>query len=137
MPSGSCLCGEIKIAYTGKPVFTSICYCYDDRKLANMQVFQVPRSSFSVTQGEPKVYTKRSEHGNEISNHFCPTCGTTLYRTGGAAVNKDNVGIRAGVLDDQSFVDTPPSLEVYVERRPPWIKQVEGAVQLNGRYERI
>ncbi|RQM06751.1 hypothetical protein DH86_00003934 [Scytalidium sp. 3C] len=41
----------------------------------------------------------------------------------------------AGTLDDQSILDTPPAIEVYVERRPPWIKQVEGAVQLNGKYE--
>lgn len=30
----------------------------------------------------------------------------------------DNVGLRAGVLDDQSILDKPPALEVYVERRP-------------------
>lgn len=50
-------------------------------------------------------------------------------------MNKDKIGIRAGVLDDQSILDNPPALEVYVERRPPWIKQVEGAVQLNHKYE--
>lgn len=39
---------------------------------------------------------------------------------------KDNVGLRAGVLDDQSILDKPPAIEVYVERRPrvskpfPW-----------------
>lgn len=32
---------------------------------------------------------------------------------------KDNVGLRAGVLDDQSILDKPIGIEVYVERRPP------------------
>ncbi len=32
---------------------------------------------------------------------------------------KDNVGLRAGVLDDQSILDKPPAIEVYVERQPP------------------
>lgn len=46
------------------------------------------------------------------------------------------VGLRAGVLDDQSIVnEKPPQIEVYVERRPDWVKQVEGAVQLNAKYE--
>lgn len=68
-------------------------------------------------------------------NYFCATCGTTLYRTGGAERNSDKIGVRAGVLDDQSLLDNPPAIEVYVEKRPPWVKQVEGAIQLNGKYE--
>lgn len=31
---------------------------------------------------------------------------------------KDNVGLRAGVLDDQSILEKPPAIEVFVERRP-------------------
>ena len=50
---------------------------------------------------------------------------------------KDNIGVRAGVLDDQSFTDAPPQVEVYVERRPPWIKPVEGSYQLNGKSEQV
>jgi hypothetical protein len=32
---------------------------------------------------------------------------------------KDNIGLRAGVLDDQTLLDKPPAIEVYVEKRPP------------------
>lgn len=32
--------------------------------MANGQVFQVLKTSFSVTKGEPKTYTKVSDHGN-------------------------------------------------------------------------
>ena len=45
------------------------------------------------------------------------------------------VGIRAGVLDDQSILDEPPMMEVYVERRPMWMKKIDGATQLSGTYE--
>ncbi|KAI6085673.1 Mss4-like protein [Hypoxylon rubiginosum] len=135
MPTGSCLCGEIKISYEGNPSFRAICYCHDDRKMAMTQVYQVPKENFKVVQGEPKTYTKVSDHGNEISNHFCGTCGTTLFRTGGNEHVLDKVGLRAGVLDDQSLLDTPPGIEVYVEKRPPWIKQIEGAMQMSGKYE--
>ncbi|KAI0480735.1 hypothetical protein GGR56DRAFT_627328 [Xylariaceae sp. FL0804] len=69
----------------------------------------------------------------EISSHFCLSCGTTLFRTGGAPVNMDKVGIRAGVLDNQTLRDKPPAIQVFVDRRPPWINQVEGALQLNMR----
>jgi hypothetical protein len=46
------------------------------------------------------------------------------------------VGIRAGILDDQNLLnEKPPQIEVYVEKRPKWMKKVEGAVQLDGKYE--
>ncbi|KAK6955886.1 hypothetical protein Daesc_003532 [Daldinia eschscholtzii] len=120
MPTGSCLCGEITVAYEGDPVST---------------VFQIPKTGFSVTKGEPKTWTKVSDHGNEITNHFCATCGVLMFKTSGAAVNRERIGLRAGVLDDQNLLDTPPSVEIYVERRPQWLKQVEGAMQLNSKFE--
>lgn len=50
---------------------------------------------------------------------------------------KDNVGLRAGVLDDQSLLDKPPAIEVYVERRPrvskplPWALSVSAGTGMN------
>lgn len=72
----------------------------------------------------------------KINAHFCGTCGTTLYRTGGAPNVENMVGVRAGVLDDQTPLnEEPPKIEVYVEKRPKWLSKVAGAVQLNGKYE--
>jgi hypothetical protein len=46
------------------------------------------------------------------------------------------VGIKAAVLDDQTPLnEKPPQIEVYVERRPKWMMKLEGATQLNGKYE--
>ncbi|OTB13541.1 hypothetical protein K445DRAFT_24714 [Daldinia sp. EC12] len=135
MPTGSCLCGEITVAYEGDPVSTSICHCHDCRKTPSTQVFQIPKTGFSVTKGEPKTWTKVSDHGNEITNHFCTTCGVLMFKTSGAAVNRERIGLRAGVLNDESLLDTPPRVEIYVERRPQWLKQIEGAMQLNSKFE--
>ena len=73
----------------------------------------------------------------DITNHFCATCGTVLFRTGGYPGNADKIGLRAGVLDDQSLLNAPPMVEVYAERRPPWVQPIEGAIQLNRKYEPI
>ena len=135
MPTGQCLCGEIKISFTGEPTYTALCHCLDDRKMSNTQVWQIPSSKFSVTAGEPKVWTKVSDHDHEINTHFCANCGTALFRTAGAKSVEGMVGLRAGVLDDPTLLDVPPKIEVYVERRPKWLPQIEGAVQLNAKYE--
>ena len=59
-----------------------------------------------------------------------------MYRTGGSPNVAGMVGIRAGVLDDQSILnEQPPKIEVYVERRPKWMQKVENAYQLSGKYE--
>lgn len=83
MPTGVCLCGEIKISYSGQPAVTvsrssdqphirctdekclskAICHCDDDRRMSNYQTFQVPKQNFTLEQGEPKVYTKLSDFG--------------------------------------------------------------------------
>ena len=46
----------------------------------------------------------------------------------------DYIGLRAGVLDDQSILDKAPVIEVYVERRMKWLKPVDGAIQLDAQY---
>jgi len=47
----------------------------------------------------------------------------------------DFIGLRAGVLDDQSILDKAPMMEVYVERRMKWLKPVDGAMQLDAQYQ--
>jgi hypothetical protein len=47
------------------------------------------------------------------------------------------IGLRAGVLDDQSILDKAPMVEVYVERRMQWLKRVDGAIQLDAQYQAV
>ena len=61
-----------------------------------------------------------------------------MYRTGGSPQVEGLVGLRTGCLDDQSAIrNTPPMMEVYVEQRPIWRAKIEGAMQLNGKYEPV
>jgi hypothetical protein len=71
----------------------------------------------------------------DIHTHFCPSCGTALFRTGGVPAMADFIGLRAGVLDDQTILDKAPMMEVYVEKRMKWLKPVDGAIQLDGEYQ--
>jgi hypothetical protein len=41
------------------------------------------------------------------------------------------IGLRAGVLDDQTILDKAPMMEVYVERRMKWLRPVDGAMQMD------
>lgn len=76
-----------------------------------------------------------TSYPQEIHTHFCQRCGTAMFRTGGAPTVEGMIGLRAGVLDDQTILNVAPQMEVFVERRQKWMPPIEGAVQLNGKYE--
>ncbi|KAJ9612870.1 hypothetical protein H2200_002811 [Cladophialophora chaetospira] len=142
--SGSCLCGNVKIEVTGEPEFKTICHCLDDRKISNSAfsyACNFPKSQFSITASSDtslKTYTKTSDHGTQISSHFCSNCGVTLWRSGGT-MGADIVNVKAGVLDDPQWLSESgkPVLEVYVDRRLQWVPKLEGVLQLNSKYEII
>lgn len=104
--------------------------------MADVSVYQIPKQNFKITSGTPTTWKKVSDFDREITNHFCATCGTVLFRTGGSPNVRDCIGLRAGVLDDQNIVnETVPKIEVFPERRPKWRTKIEGAIQLKGQVE--
>lgn len=81
--------------------------------------------------GKPKEISKTADTGKKITSHFCPDCGTTLFRTGesfpGAVI------IKAGILDDPEWPNkNPPKGELFAGERINWINEVKDAAQMPG-----
>jgi len=55
--------------------------------------------------------------------HFCPRCGSRLF-----SVDEREAEVKLGIL---SKAPTPlvPSYELWVKRREPWLRPVDGATQ--------
>ena len=75
---------------------------------------------------------KTIESGKTMSNYFCKTCGTLMYRVG-----EDFPGLsilRIGTVDDFTLMETKlkPKLEQYTKDRTSWFTGVEGARQTEG-----
>jgi hypothetical protein len=76
--------------------------------------------------------TKTIGSGKWMSNHFCKTCGTLMYRTSekysGLSI------LRLGTVDDFTLMETKlkPQLEQYVEHRVSWLSGVDGARKAEG-----
>jgi hypothetical protein len=72
------------------------------------------------------------ESGNTMTNYFCDTCGTLMYRVSSGASGKSV--LRVGTVDDFSLHETKlkPRVEQYTKDRVSWlcgsqsVKQVEG-----------
>ncbi|KAI1504742.1 Mss4-like protein [Biscogniauxia marginata] len=123
MPTGSCFCGNIRISYEGEPSVQALCYCIDCRKVTGSTYSTnliVPDAEFRVLAGTPKRIAKIADSGHEIASHFCPDCGTTLWREGPAFPGSKIV--KAGVLDDENALgELNPTVELFVSRRPGWV----------------
>lgn len=62
------------------------------------------------------------DEGGRISFRFCPTCGSTVCWT--ASDGEGSTSIAVGAFADGSFPG--PTVEVYEERRHPWLEKPRG-----------
>ncbi|KAI9742444.1 MAG: hypothetical protein M1818_003978 [Claussenomyces sp. TS43310] len=91
----------------------------------------VPSEHFKLESGTPKTISKTADSGKQITNYFCPECGTTLYRIG-ETFGAQHI-IKSGVLDDPEWHrKNPPKGELYAPDRLAWISKVDGAQQVTG-----
>ncbi|CZT11904.1 related to DUF636 domain protein [Rhynchosporium agropyri] len=133
MPAGGCFCNKIRVNFDGEPNAHLLCHCLDCRKIGGASYSNnlvVPEDTFKV-EGKPKEISKQADSGKKITSHFCPDCGTTLFRTGesfpGAVI------IKTGIFDDPKWADNnPPKGELYVKERVQWVPALDGAAQIEG-----
>ncbi len=79
----SCLCGGIKLSYSGVIGPANYCHC-DDCRRANGSAFnigvRVERKDLKVNAcSELKSYRYTSESGSEIERCFCGSCGSPIF----------------------------------------------------------
>ncbi|KAL1746740.1 Mss4-like protein, partial [Schizophyllum fasciatum] len=118
--TGSCLCGAVRIVYTGKPVTKGLCHCLDCRKISGTAFstnLLFPSTAITLHSGTPRTYTTHGGSGQPITSFFCGACGTTLYRE--TPVFPGLTVVKAGVLDDARALDAlaRPALEIFARRR--------------------
>lgn len=68
-------------------------------------------------QGPTRSYTRPSDSGHDVTFHFCPECGSTVYWE--PARKPELIGVAVGAFADPAF--PVPSQQVYVEFRHPWV----------------
>lgn len=114
---GSCLCGEIAYATTGRPTFPHLCSCRMCQRWSGaptMGWLEFPLSKFDWVGpgGEPKLYrsSKKSQRG------FCPTCGSSICIVDDGY---DKISIPIVSLDDPSSI-VPGKQHSYRDAMPAW-----------------
>ncbi|EPS39749.1 hypothetical protein H072_6458 [Dactylellina haptotyla CBS 200.50] len=143
--TATCFCGAVQLVFPLKApglVDTFICNCADCHKLtASMFAsnFTVLDSHLRHHRGEENLtqYAQSKtviSKGNTMTNFFCKTCGSLMYRRGtgfpGASI------LRIGTVDDFNLMDTvlKPRIEQFVKDRAAWLSGGEGVEQCAGYF---
>jgi hypothetical protein len=123
--TAACSCGQLSITCNGEPVRVSICHCLACQRRTG-SVFgeqaRFKKDDIKEISGRSTLYVRVGDAGSEISFHFCPTCGATVYYT----INNDPelVAIPVGAFADPNF--PTPTRSVYESRKHPWVNVPDG-----------
>ncbi|KAI1265445.1 Mss4-like protein [Xylariaceae sp. FL1019] len=135
--TATCFCGEVQLSLPIEGpgmVDVFICNCSDCRKItASMFASNiiVDDKYLKHLRGQDNLKTfaqaKTIGSGGLMTNYFCSTCGTLMYRVGekfpGVSI------LRLGTVDDFNLADTKlrPKTEQFIKDRVSWFSGCEGA----------
>lgn len=118
---------------------TFVCHCTDCRKItASMFAsnFIIADSHLRHLRGRENLKTFRQSRtiasGRAMTNFFCSTCGTLMYRVGEAFPGHSI--LRIGTVDDFNLHETKlkPRIEQYTKDRVGWLYSAVGVKQVEG-----
>jgi hypothetical protein len=114
-----CACGALSARAEGDPVRLSLCHCLDCKRRTGSAFGW--NATYDADQveivGAYRSFTRGSDDGFWVRNHFCDTCGAGLFYE--IERRPGMISIAAGAFADPDF--PPPRIEVYEERRCAWL----------------
>ena len=118
--AAACSCEQLRLEASGDPIRISMCHCLAcQRRTGSAFSIQARFTSDQVhIVGRFGDYVRVSDQGDkELTFHFCPECGATVFFTGSDA--PDLIAVPVGAFADPSF--PPPTVSVFDSRRHPWL----------------
>ena len=125
MREARCGCGSLRLVAEGEPALVVQCHCHDCQRRTGAPAgvgAYYPADRITVT-GDTRAYSRKSDAGRNLTNHFCPACGTTLYWEADAL--QGLCGVAAGCFNDPDF--PAPQRSVFTNRKYAWVHIPDGA----------
>ena len=116
----ACHCGRLQLRCTGEPAKVSLCHCLDCQRrtgsLFSVAVF-FPRAEVALAAGTAKAFRRASASGFDVTFHFCPECGSSLWWEPDRL--PDRIGVAVGAFADPRF--PMPEQAVWSQDRHAWL----------------
>lgn len=121
---GQCHCGAIRYTAEIDPERVVVCHCTDCQTLSGSAfrtvVFTL-EDAFELVTGEPRIYVKIADSGNERAQAFCADCGSPIYATA-VGEGPKAYGLRAGTLTQRA--ELAPARQVWCRSALPWTQDL-------------
>ena len=114
-----CSCGKVRLDVNGEPIRIAVCHCYSCQ-LRTGSAFGVQarfKQEDVEISGATNQYIRTADSGTEITYHFCPNCGNTVYYF---LAGIEHIAIPVGAFANENF--PPPKLSIYEDRQHPWLR---------------
>lgn len=114
--TGGCLCGAIRYAAAGGPLWLGHCHCASCRRATGAPLVTYagfPTERFSYQAGEPA----RFQSSPGVTRRFCGRCGTPLTYDGERWPGE--VHVMVCTFDRPEIVT--PKRHVFTEEKLPWL----------------
>jgi hypothetical protein len=115
----ACRCGQLSVWVTGEPIRVSVCHCLAcKQRTGSAFSYQAryPRADVAI-EGQSTKYVRTGDSGGQITYHFCPQCGSTVYYYIDSM--PDTIAVPVGGFADPQF--PAPQFSVYECRRHSWV----------------
>lgn len=120
---GRCHCAQVTYEADVDPDKVSLCHCTDCQAMSGSPYrasVPVPRESFVLLTGQPKVYVKTAESGTRRAHSFCPNCGSPIFSS--AVADPPTFSLRVGCLDRRA--DLPPRKQIWCRSAVTWSRNL-------------
>ena len=119
--SARCQCGALRLRLEGEPSRVSICCCTECQGRTG-SVYGVgayfPADQVKSVEGPEKTYTRSSDAGRWIRQHFCAECGTTVYWE--LEFRPGTIGVAYGAIQGKESLS--PIAAVWTDHKAPWVE---------------
>jgi hypothetical protein len=114
-----CSCGALRLDVSGEPDAVVACHCGECQRRTG-SVFGVGayfKKEHVRSEGPDKIYVRDGPEGRKLRNHFCPTCGTTVFWE--ADLRPELIGVAVGAFRESDFLR--PTRSVWEESKHEWV----------------
>lgn len=119
MLKASCQCGSLTVHSENGADFAVACACKacQARTGAAFGVGAYVRRAGTRIEGSSSTYARTADSGRHLTQHFCPTCGTTLFWE--LEMRPDHLGVAFGCLEEGQIT---PSRAIWLAEAHDWVR---------------
>ena len=118
----TCQCGQLRVTCSEDAQRISMCHCISCQRRtgAPFSANSRFRREAVAVEGVSNIYSRKADSGNDVSAHFCPQCGSTVYWE--LAGFPDVIAVAQGMFANPDY--PPPTVVVWEESKHGWVDHI-------------